>query len=486
MNTSTETHKRYLLVISVIILSSSSLIIGLNYYSIKILSSIRAYVNGESEYSKGQKNATRYLLDYIETCDLQSYISFKTELAVPIGDSIARQGLQKGKSDDLIAKGFLQGRNHPDDINNLIWLFKKFQNYPYFREAIAEWTAADIDIGQLDRIGYFIYALNNRKLNSSTQMALKTNVSTINRRLTFRQQAFSNILGEASRVIAKGLLFINIFFVLLILLSAGLYTRKIFRALLESRKQVLDQNQAKDEFLSIASHELKTPLTSMKASLQILERFVKTCPDSQKIHPFVVNSNKQVDRLTALVRDLLDVTRIHSGRLEIYKRQVEISELIREVVAEKTAVANNEFVIEQLADAEVEADPNRIYQVFENLLSNAAKYSPESARILISSQISDGQIKVRVQDFGAGIPAEKIPHLFDRFYRIEETRHSVQGLGLGLYICREIIKSHRGEIGAESKVGQGSTFWFTLPLAKSSRPELKNDWPDKLSSTTIS
>ena len=467
MNTSTETHKRYILIIAGIILLSSALILGLNYYSIKILSSLRAYVNAESEYSKGQKDATRYLIDYIETSDIQSYIDFKLELSVPVGDSIAREAFQNGKSRSFIRKGFLQGRNHPDDIENLIWLFQKFQHYPYFKEAIAQWIEADQDIAKLDEIGYYIYSLNNQKLNASTQTALKTNVATINRRLTFKLQYFSNILGEASRIIPQALLFINIFFVLLILISAGLYARRMFAVLVESRRLILEQNSAKDEFLSIASHELKTPLTSMKASLQILERFIKTCPGSEKIQPFVFNSNKQVNRLIDLVKELLDVTRIQSGKLEIQRKPLEFDELIKEVVAEKNAVTGNRLVIENLAEGIVEADSNRIYQVFENLISNAIKYSPGSGQITICSQLKSGYIRVSVKDSGAGIQKEKIPYLFDRFYRIEETSYSVQGLGLGLYICKEIIRSHNGEIGAESEIGKGSTFWFSLPLASS-------------------
>ncbi|WP_207426382.1 sensor histidine kinase KdpD [Pedobacter sp. SYSU D00535] len=464
MNNSNDNQRRSILIIAGIILFSSGIIISLNYYSIKILSSIRAYVNKESHYSKAQKDATRYLIDYIQTSDIKSYEEFKHYLAVPIGDSLARVGMQQGADEEQIRRGLLQGRNHPDDLHNMIWLFRTFQHMPYFEKAIAKWTAADVDVGELDKIGAFIYGYKNRAIEPGVQAALKINVSTINRRLSNNQQAFSTILGEASRIISYWLLFINIFFILLILISAGLYARKAFKQLVESKALVIAQNQAKDEFLSIASHELKTPLTSMKASLQILERLAKNSPGQQQIHPFVVNANKHVNRLTDLVKDLLDVTKIHSGKLMLNMKQFQLNELIKEVVEEKNQVSQQKLVIEQLADGYVEADPNRIYQVFENFLSNAAKYSQESDAIHIYSLVEEGYIKVCVKDFGHGIGEDKIPLLFDRFYRIDETKHSVQGLGLGLFICKEIIKSHNGEIGADSEVGKGSTFWFRLPL----------------------
>jgi two-component system CheB/CheR fusion protein len=274
------------------------------------------------------------------------------------------------------------------------------------------------------------------------------------------------MLGEASRIIARSLFFINIFFILSILFVVGLFARITFKQLMESRRLIIAQNNAKDEFMSIASHELKTPITSMKASLQVLERFTKDSDEARKMHPFIFNANKQVNRLTDLVKDLLDVTKIQSGKLQLKKQPFLLNELVKEVVADNAQALPQQYVIENLPDTYVNADSTRIYQVIENFLSNAAKYSSSAGRVVIWSEADDKNVKVCVQDFGAGIPSNKIPYLFDRFYRIEETRYTVQGLGLGLYICKEIIENHGGKIGAESEVGKGSTFWFSLPMLK--------------------
>ncbi|MBC8052396.1 MAG: HAMP domain-containing histidine kinase [Sphingobacteriaceae bacterium] len=458
-------HRRYLYKTGALIVFFSVVIIGLNFYSIKILSSIRAYVNGESQYSKAQKDATRYLIDFIQTSDLQSYNLFKQELQVPIGDRLARIALQQGGVDtEFIRKAALQGRNHSDDIDNLVWMFKNFQHFPYFKEVVEKWTAADRDIAELDNIGKFIFNLKSKELNSSVKTAMILHVNTINRRLTFNQQAFSSILGDASRVVANWLIFINISFILFILIVGWLFTKRTFRQLEESRMQIIAQNNAKDEFMSIASHELKTPITSMKASLQILERFVKNSDESKQIHPFIINANKQVNRLTGLVNELLDVTRIQSGKLAINKKPFLLNELIEEVIHETTQNRKHKHIIKNLSQVYVNADAARIYQVIDNFLSNAAKYSEEADEIHIWSEIDDNQVRVFVQDFGPGIKRDKLPHLFDRFYRIEETQQTVQGLGLGLYICKEIVENHGGKLGATSEVGSGSIFWFELPV----------------------
>lgn len=464
-------HHHYFLKIGAIILLSSAVIIGLNYYSIKILSSIRAYVNGESIYSKAQKDATLYLIDFIQTSDIKSYDLFKKEIAVPIGDRAARLGLQSGNSDAVIRQAALQGRNHPDDIDDLIWLFKKFKNFRYFSEMIHKWADTDRDILELDKIGRFIYDLKSKQLDPAVKMAMILNVNTINRRLTYNQQSFSIVLGEVSRVIANWLIFINIFFILFILLTSGAFARNMFQQLLESKREVIAQNNVKTEFMSIASHELKTPITSMKASLQVLERFARKSPDSNQMHPFISNANKQVNRLTNLVTDLLDVTKIQNGKLEINKKPFLLNQLIKEVIDETTQLAQQKVVIQDMPEVYVDADATRIYQVVDNFLSNAAKYSSETDQIEVRSEMDNGSIKVFVKDFGPGIPEEKLPHLFDRFYRIAETQQAVQGLGLGLYICKEIIKNHGGDIGANSEIGNGSVFWFSLPLSTAVIPE---------------
>ncbi|HTB32557.1 MAG TPA: ATP-binding protein, partial [Bacteroidia bacterium] len=220
----------------------------------------------------------------------------------------------------------------------------------------------------------------------------------------------------------------------------------------------------KDEFISIASHELKTPITSLKGVLQILERKFPQNDETQVVHSFVKKAIKQVDKLVELIGDLLDVTKIQAGKLALRKTTFDLDELINECVEElQSSLQKYTLIIEGDKDVEIHADRNRLEQVIINLVSNAAKYSPGEDKIIINvTKIEEG-VKIAVTDFGIGIAKNKIPLLFDRFYRVDENSQKYAGLGLGLYISSEIVKRHNGHINIESEQGKGSTFWFVIP-----------------------
>jgi PAS domain S-box-containing protein len=220
--------------------------------------------------------------------------------------------------------------------------------------------------------------------------------------------------------------------------------------------------QQKDDFISIASHELKTPITSLKASLQLLNR-MKEDP-SAKMLPLIVQANKSLDKVNVLVEDLLNVSRANEGQLKISPQNFVLSK----VIAECCQHIRNEgiYTIKTEGDMTVEvyADAVRIDQIVINLINNAIKYAPQSKEIGINIERINGMAKVWVCDKGPGIPPEKLRFLFDRYYRVDNSGSQYTGLGLGLYICAEIIKVHNGEIGVESELGKGTSFWFTLPI----------------------
>ncbi len=221
----------------------------------------------------------------------------------------------------------------------------------------------------------------------------------------------------------------------------------------------------RDEFLGIASHELKTPITSMKASLQILEKLSQVELDPAKIRKFISMANKQVKKLTEIVDDLLDVTRIQSGKMQLnlinYLFQDSVKDCISEVMQ---YTIGHHFVIEKNEPIIVFADRTRVEQVIINLLSNAIKYSPDKDMVVINIEKNGNDLKFSVTDFGIGIPQDKQSFIFDRFFRVHESSQNFSGLGLGLYISAEIINRHKGKVGMESEEGKGSTFWFTLPI----------------------
>ena len=222
--------------------------------------------------------------------------------------------------------------------------------------------------------------------------------------------------------------------------------------------------QKKDEFMSIASHELKTPITSTKASLQLVQRMVAKNEELQPVAHFIDKAANQVNKLTNLVNDLLDVTKIQAGKLELVKSQFVFYDLIKESVDYCiTDGSKHQVIIEGDKEITVFADKDRIGQVLCNLLTNAIKYSPQAYDITVYTEsLHAGQVKVTIKDNGIGIPEDKIGEVFNRFFRVEYTSQNYSGLGLGLYISSEIIKQHNGQIGVDSTLGQGSAFWFTL------------------------
>ncbi|TKK72040.1 hypothetical protein FC093_03245 [Ilyomonas limi] len=221
----------------------------------------------------------------------------------------------------------------------------------------------------------------------------------------------------------------------------------------------------KDEFLSIASHELQTPITSMKAFLQMVERFADEKEALKPVKPLVEKATKQANKLVTITRNLLDVSRIESGRIQIDKSEFLLSEVVEDLKEQNGLLsAGHTLMIEGDTNVKLCADRLKIEQVLSNLISNAVKYSPLSDKIMISVQHNKNEVKIAVADLGIGIAKENLPFVYDRYFRIEKTSQNYPGLGLGLYISSQIIKLHHGDTGVESELGKGSTFWFTLPL----------------------
>jgi two-component system CheB/CheR fusion protein len=222
--------------------------------------------------------------------------------------------------------------------------------------------------------------------------------------------------------------------------------------------------QQKDDFISIASHELKTPITSLKASLQLLDK-MKDNPSSTMNTTLLGLANKSLDKMSVLIQDLLNASKVNEGQLHLNKKQFSLSTMIDDCCAHVRTEGVYTIRTEYDQEIQVIADEGRIDQIIVNFVNNATKYASRSKEILIKTEKVKDMAKVSVIDKGPGISADKIPHLFERYYQVDSSGSQYSGLGLGLYICSEIIKKHNGQIGVDSEVGKGSAFWFTIPLA---------------------
>jgi signal transduction histidine kinase len=226
-------------------------------------------------------------------------------------------------------------------------------------------------------------------------------------------------------------------------------------------KAVNESQQRKDEFIGIASHELKTPLTSIKGYLDLLNVMEDKEPNKQCVHKALESTHK----LENLIRDLLDVSKIQSGQLQLNITRFNIDELVDETIVSIQMVAPTHTITREGPHQAqiIYADREKIEQVLINLLSNAVKYSAPESKVVVSSKKNGEEIIMKIRDYGIGIPEDELTDIFGRFYRTKNSSVHIAGLGLGLYICRDIILRHKGKIWAEKET-KGSSFYFALPV----------------------
>lgn len=242
---------------------------------------------------------------------------------------------------------------------------------------------------------------------------------------------------------------------------------------------LVETNARTDEFVSIASHELRSPLTSLKAALQLGERRLRRM-GGQDAPPadlstqidgvlgLLATAEQQVDRQNRLVGDLLDMSRIRANKLEFHFAPCDLATIVGEAVEEQTLSWPNRSISLAAPDGEIPiaGDAHRLGQVVTNFLTNALKYSPSDTPVEVSLRVEGGAAKVAVRDHGPGLSAQQRAHIWERFHRVPGVKQqsgSGAGLGLGLHIARTIVEYHHGAVGIESVPGRGSTFWFTIP-----------------------
>ena len=228
-------------------------------------------------------------------------------------------------------------------------------------------------------------------------------------------------------------------------------------------EEIKKLNARKDDFIGLASHELKTPVTSLSGYLQIINRRL---PSDDVNKPFIEKALAQINKLSGLISDLLDVSKIETGQLPLSFTGFDLQHLAKEVIevmqfSTKTHRLTLDSNINKLL---VTADRQRIEQVIINLLSNAIKYSPGANEVNVTVSAADNKALVAVRDFGLGITRDQQERIFNRFYRVEDMAAHISGLGIGLFISKEIISRHNGRLWVESEPGKGSVFFFEIPV----------------------
>ncbi|MFI5160748.1 MAG: sensor histidine kinase [Sphingobacteriales bacterium] len=223
--------------------------------------------------------------------------------------------------------------------------------------------------------------------------------------------------------------------------------------------------QQKDEFISVASHELKTPLTSLKSYVQLAHIKSKE-QNTREVSGMIEKAETQINKMTRLIRDFLNAAQSESGKMVLYRQEFFLDELVREIIADLSVnLRKRQIHLNNCASIKINADREKIEQVLGNLIGNALKYSVGGEPVVINCSNDNGHVLVRIDDHGIGISDEDKLYLFERFFRSENPNtKDISGFGIGLYVSAEIVRLHGGEIGVDSEIGKGSSFWFELPV----------------------
>lgn len=231
--------------------------------------------------------------------------------------------------------------------------------------------------------------------------------------------------------------------------------------------RVKELEQRKDDFISMASHELKTPLTSVIGYADLLQKMLEK-ENRGKESLYLSKMQTQIMKLSKLVADLLDISKIQGNKIVLTQEIVDIDELVQEVVETIQHITpQHQIIIEETAQRKIQGDRDRLGQVLINLLTNAIKYSAPTEKVIVRVGLTNEQVVISVQDFGIGIPKQHQEKIFERFYRVYSDKDKkFPGLGIGLYIAHEIIIRHDGKIWVESVEGKGSTFSIALPFTE--------------------
>lgn len=369
------------------------------------------------------------------------------------GEAIGIGSVMRDMRSEVSAKAALQKsesllKNITTAAPTGLWQSDNHGAITYINETWIKWTGIPCE-GQL---GYGW--LNSIVPEDQEQVRRKFTDALLNRSLYETEFRFNHVDGKIHWCIADGRPQY---------LPDGTCTGYIGACVDITEQKALQQQ--KDDFIGIASHELKTPVTSLKAYAQVLEKMLEKKGDFREA-AMMGKMHAQLNRLANLIGDLLDVTKITTGRLQFNHQEFDFNALVLDLVEDMQRTTEKHQLIHELQPVgRVYGDKERIGQVIVNLITNAIKYSPQAHEVRIYSNMVNGEIQLCVQDFGIGIASENLNKVFEQFYRVTGTvQHTFPGLGLGLYISAEIIRREGGRIWVSSEENKGSTFCFSIPL----------------------
>jgi hypothetical protein len=486
------------------------------YFAMTTLSAVRAFVGGEGLWSKAQKTAVYHLQKYAITRDEKYYQLFLAQLKVPMGDHEARIELEKPVYDfKIIENGFLAGQNHPQDIEPMVKLVRRFYKVPHLARAIERWRQGDERITQLiDASALLQKTVRESSRNDSTQIDLiMGRIFRLDDELTQIENQFSFALGEASRWL-ESLLMITLLLAVITVEGTGLFLTITFakgltRVLTElneaailvgegdfskrvpirssdelgqlasslnamtanlqrqitERQSAEQASETKNLFLANMSHEIRTPLNAILGFSEILSDEKLTAAERAEYAAIVKRTGSS---LTSIINDILDVSKVEADQLVIELKTFSLTQLISDLQTilrlrcEEKGVQLHFRQIGEVAEV-IESDPARLRQILANIIGNSIKFT-EQGSVNVTYQVEQDQLVFKVQDTGPGIGSAQRARLFKPFSQGDDSvRKKFGGTGLGLLISKRLAKLLGGDVTLdESILGEGSTFLISI------------------------
>jgi len=478
--------------------------LGSLWFAIHTLSSVRALVGAEGLWSKAQKDAVYHLRKYYLTRSEDDYREFQKFMQVPLGDHTARLELLKKDPDlDIAKKGFLQGRVHPDDIDGIMKLLRRFHENHYISSAISIWTKGDSIILRIIPLAEKLHSELNSPHPAHGQLeAYMAAIDQTNQELTVLEDDFSYTLGDGSRWLENLILAILISVAITVeftgLFLTILVTRGISRELNEINKatskitkgdltaratvlskneigqvahevnqmteQLIRSNKELEQVAIIASHDLQEPLRTISNFIELFQKQYKNQLDETSSE-YLDHINGASNRMRLLVSDMLDYSRIGNDKTMM---KLDCNKEVQYVLEDMALTIGETGARIDVSALPVIDGYFEIKLLFQNLISNAIKFCKQdcSPHVSISSVSRDNEWLFMVKDNGIGIEERYHKRVFTIFHRLHK-ENGFPGTGIGLAHCKKIIELHRGEIWIESELEKGSTFYFTIPRLNS-------------------
>jgi signal transduction histidine kinase len=459
--------KKTSFVLLLIVVMASAVMIVMNFYSIKILSAARAYINGESQYSKGQKDASAHLINYISEENESDFAAFERDISVPVGDHIARVALSSNNDYQLAKKGFLQGKNHPDDIDDIIWLFSNFQHLPMFKNVIGIWAEGDVMVNKLHQIGLQARPeIIKGKMSAAGKKSLILSISNISAELTIKEEAFSDSLGVICRKINLYIFIANVLITLVIVTSSLSYAGIMIGKLAKSQKKIIDQNDnlqvinaGLDKFVFNVTHDLRSPLVALIGLIELIDEE----SDIDQIKMYILMMKESLEKQDHFINEMmLFIQSKHAG---LIKKECHLTSIIDNVIAQNHYRNGGKEVgfYKEIELDEINSDALKLQVILNNLVSNAIKYSDSKKAeqwVKVKTYQHEVTAVIEVEDNGLGIRQRDQDRIFDKFYMVGNNKHSS---GLGLYLVKDAVTQMNGRIEVKSEPGLYSKFIISIP-----------------------